>query len=140
MDKKIPKVFANRIDKKIENNDTYSITRNDDVKVKENRGLDINSKINQIFKSTKYIYKIDVEIVVSTGTITKRIIGRKNGYLITIDNELIKIDDILDINIKYWPKVNFYFLLINILIYKIYFVIINVIIKECMIWKKEDLH
>lgn len=101
MDKKIPKVFANRIDKKIENNDTYSITRNDDVKVKENRGLDINSKINQIFKSTKYIYKIDVEIVVSTGTITKRIIGRKNGYLITIDNELIKIDDILDINIKY---------------------------------------
>lgn len=101
MDKKIPKVFANKIDKKIENNDTYSITRNDDVKVKENRGLDINSKINQIFKSTKYIYKIDVEIVVSTGTITKRIIGRKNGYLITIDNELIKIDDILDINIKY---------------------------------------
>jgi len=109
MDKKIPKVFANRIDKKIENNDTYSITRNDDVKIKENRGLDINSKINQIFKSTKYIYKIDVEIVVSTGTITKRIIGRKNGYLITIDNELIKIDDILDINIKYWPRVNFYF-------------------------------
>lgn len=97
MNKKIPSVFANRIDKKIVNNNTYSVTRSDEVF--KNEKVDINSKINNIFKSSGYIYKINVEIVLKDKTITKKIIGKKNGYLITIDNERISIDDIIDINI-----------------------------------------
>lgn len=100
MDKKIPKVFANRIDRKIENNDTYSITRKEEAKVKESNKQDINFKINQIFKSAGYVYKADVEIKLLDEIINKRIIGKKNGYLITIDNELIKIEDIIDIKMK----------------------------------------
>jgi len=100
MDKKIPKVFANKFDKKIENNATYSVTRNDEFSFRENSKQDINFKINQIFKSANYVYKVDVEIKLKEGVINKRIIGKKNGYLITMDNELIKIDDILDINTK----------------------------------------
>lgn len=97
MNKKIPSVFANRIDKKIVNNNTYSVTRSDEVF--KNEKIDVNSKINNIFKSSGYIYKINVEIVLKDKTITKKIIGKKNGYLITIDNERISIDDIIDINI-----------------------------------------
>lgn len=97
MNKKIPSVFANHIDKKIVNNNTYSVTRSDEVF--KNEKIDVNSKINNIFKSSGYIYKINVEIVLKDKTITKKIIGKKNGYLITIDNERISIDDIIDINI-----------------------------------------
>ena len=103
LEKKIPKVFANKIDKKIENNETYSYTRNDDIFKEKNTkedNLDINSKINNIFKSSGYIYKIDVNIKLKDGIVDKRIIGKRNGYLITMDNELIKISDILDITIK----------------------------------------
>lgn len=103
MEKKIPKVFANKIDRKIENNEIYSYTRNnedfkDDISKEDN--LDINSKINNIFKSKDYIYKVDVNIKLKDGVVSKRVIGKKNGYLITMDNELIKIDDILDISIR----------------------------------------
>lgn len=97
MNKKIPSVFANRIDKKIVNNSTYCVTRSDEV-IKKGE-IDINSKINNIFKSTGYIYKINVEIVMKDKTIIKKVIGKKNGYLITIDNERININDIVDINV-----------------------------------------
>lgn len=103
MEKKIPKVFANKIDRKIENNDTYSYTRNNENFIEANDkqdNLDINSKINNIFKSSGYIYKADVSIRLKDNTIEKRIIGKKNGYLITMDNELININDILDIKLK----------------------------------------
>ncbi len=101
MEKKIPKVFANKINRKIENNDSYSYTKNNEfLKDDVVDNLDINSKINNIFKSTNYIYKVDVNIKLKDGIVDKKIIGKKNGYLITMDNELIKIDDILDINIR----------------------------------------
>ena len=115
MDKKIPKVFANRIDRKIENNAAYSITRSDEVPFNENNVQDINSKINQIFKSTGYVYKADVDIKLPNKTVTKRIIGKKNGYIITIDNEMIKISDILDINMK-WIDLRSIFFLMNLLL------------------------
>ena len=94
MEKKIPKVFANKIDRKIENNEVFK-----DDTIKEDI-LDINSKINNIFKSKDYIYKVDVNIKLKDGVVSKRVIGKRNDYLITMDNELIKISDILDISIK----------------------------------------
>ena len=37
------------------------------------------------------------------GTVTKRIIGKNNTHLITMENELIPISDIIDIK-KPWKK------------------------------------
>ena len=50
-----------------------------------------------MFNSTSYIYKADVKITLKNGSISKRIVGRNSTHLITIDNELIPITDILDI-------------------------------------------
>ena len=83
--KQIPKVFANKIDKKLENNTTYFKTSSEDQKIKE------------IFASPRYVYKAEVEITFADKKIIKKIIGQSNGNLITLDNELIKISDILDI-------------------------------------------
>lgn len=113
MEKKLPGVYASKIEKKINNNEAIHYTNSDetnDKKVKKDNKKEnktknkvelpkkgINDKINDIFNSTEYIYKADVEIKTKDDTIIKRIIGRNNHNLITIDNELIPIDKIEDI-------------------------------------------
>ena len=57
----------------------------------------INQKINEIFSSSRYIYKADVEITLKSGKVVKRIVGKNSVHLITYDNELIPISDIVDI-------------------------------------------
>ena len=112
--KKLPSVFANKIDKQINNNEkVYCSFNKEEIKQENNdqelisnnilssmsKELDIRQKINKIFNSSNYIYKIDVNIKTKTDTLTKKIIGRNSKSLITIDNELIAIDDIIDISL-----------------------------------------
>lgn len=98
MDLRKPKVFANKIDKKINNNKT-SFKSSEPETISFTKG-DINKKIKEIFNSTSYLYRANVIIKLRNGEVTKKIIGKNNNQLITIDNELIPIDDILDIRLK----------------------------------------
>lgn len=104
--KELPRVFANKIDKKIENNENYAVSKNKEAEIKQEEykgipiGKNINQKINDIFSSYKYVYKADVIITTDNGEITKKIIGKNNNNLITIDNELININTIKDIRFK----------------------------------------
>ena len=93
MDKKA-KVFQNIIDKEINNNRKYSVTK--DSVVLENHS--VLEKINSIFNDKNYIYKADVTITLKDKIINRKIIGKKGDNLVTIDNELISIKDIIDIN------------------------------------------
>ncbi|HPF82601.1 MAG TPA: hypothetical protein PLV83_00300 [Bacilli bacterium] len=99
MNSKLPKVYANKNVSNINNNKKVFYSdkneiRNDTKPIyKEN----INSKINKLFKSTKYVYKINVEIETSNGKQIEKIIGKNSSNLITIDNKLIPISSIIDI-------------------------------------------
>ena len=95
---KLPKIFANPINKKIDNSLDYIKINNENKKTLSN--FEIKDKIDKIFKSKNYIYKIDVEIKLINGDINCTLIGKTNNSLITIDNKLININDILDIKIK----------------------------------------
>lgn len=101
MDKKLPKVFANKVDKKFNNNEQVFYSKEDnqkeDVETKQ-EGKNIYQKINEIFSSERYVYKADVEIKTKTGIIKAKVIGKNKTHLITLDNELIPITDIEDIN------------------------------------------
>lgn len=109
MEKKLPKVFANKIDKQLENNKNVFYSKSEDDIMRTSdivgeqvqsfgvRGENINQKINSIFSSPRYVYKADVDIVMKNGTFSKRVVGRNSTHLITIDNELISIGDIIDI-------------------------------------------
>lgn len=112
MEKKLPGVFANKIDKILNNNEkVYYSNKKDEIEDRESKNdekatnvlnsgsntLNINQKINNIFKSNKYVYKADVVITTKEGSMIKKIIGQNKTQLITIDNELISISDILDI-------------------------------------------
>ena len=57
----------------------------------------IKQKVNEIFASPNYVYKANVEITLKDKKIKKRIIGRNKDYIITMDNLLIPINEILDI-------------------------------------------
>jgi len=102
--KDLPKVFHNKIDKSFNNNKNVFYSKNNsensqDSNVSE-KTIDTKNtlqKINEIFSSPNYVYKANVEITLKDKKITKRIIGRNKNYIITMDNDLIPIMDIIDI-------------------------------------------
>lgn len=95
MNKELPKVFANKIDKKI--NNSQDIFYEEEKKSEINDVRNIGRKISDIFNSSNFVYKSKVKITTYDKTFTKIIVGRKNNYLLTMDNEAINIDNILDI-------------------------------------------
>lgn len=97
--KKIPKVFANKIEKKLDNNSTYYKGSSEErgIETEKKDTQSVEQKINQIFSSPRYVYRAEVEITLVDQTIVRKIIGKNSENLITIDNETIPINDILDI-------------------------------------------
>ena len=103
MEKKLPKVFANKIDKNLNNNETVYYNKNEvrsEQKDNSSSIFTVNQKINQIFSSARYVYKADVIITTKNDKMNKRIIGRNRNELITMDNEVINVNDILDIEFQ----------------------------------------
>lgn len=100
MEKKLPKVFANPIVGNIMNNKRVFYGEKETSIKEETKPVskeNINYKINKIFKSSKYIYKIDTEITTNEGTNKYQLIGKTSNNLITIENKLIPISEIIDI-------------------------------------------
>lgn len=96
--KKLPELYTNTFDKKIDNSLEYITIPSETIE--NNTDLSkyaLNKKIENIFKSKNYIYKIKVEISYQNETTTETIIGKTKNNLITIDNKLININDVLDI-------------------------------------------
>jgi len=98
--KDLPKVFHSIESKNFNNNSKVYYSNNDRNNANESNSNDnktITQKINEIFASPNYIYKANVEITLKNKKVTKRIIGRNKNYIITMDNNLIPISDIIDI-------------------------------------------
>lgn len=106
MNKKLPKLYVNKIDKIIDNNDLvfYSAKK---FKVKEEKTTSstskndiqsIEEKIQALFNSPNFVYKKNATITLKDKeVINKDIIGQKDNKLITIDDETINVADIKDI-------------------------------------------
>ena len=104
----LPKMYHNKIDKNINNNErVFSTLNNDNIInntnnsfINNRNNLTVEQKIVNIFNSPNYIYKIDVVIVTDKNKEVKRIIGKNKNNLITMDNEYIPINTIRDIYIE----------------------------------------
>ena len=94
--KDLPRVFANKIDESINNDQElfYGNMRGEEAKKDD---LSIVKKINNIFASSHHVYKSKVRITLKNGVVEKVVVGKTSSELITIDGELIKIIDIVDI-------------------------------------------
>lgn len=95
-----PKVFVNLINKDIKNNkESYHFKGNniEDIEMID-ESIDINSKLNNIFNSESFVYKISVIIILKDGKELKEdVIAIRSSELITLSNKKIKISDIKDI-------------------------------------------
>ncbi len=93
--KDLPRVFANKIDESINNDQElfYGNMRGESPK----DDLSVVKKINNIFADSHHVYKSRVRITLKNGIVEKVIVGKTSSELITIDGELIKIIDIVDI-------------------------------------------
>jgi len=107
MRKDLPEMYHNNFNKDINNNRcvfSSLVDKTEDVfndkniiKDKKNDWFTIEQKIFNIFNSKDYIYKADVTIVTDNQVLNKRIVGKNNSNLITINNEYIPISIIRDI-------------------------------------------
>ena len=101
MENKKPKIFANKIEKYIKNNEKYFYSnmeeKQENLEEHNKTEKNVSQKINDIFSSTRYVYKADVDIKLKDSELKTKIIGKNKTHLITIDNELIPISDIEDI-------------------------------------------
>lgn len=106
--KELPKMYRNRIEKEICNNNKvfstmYTNVIDDFIKEESREAVynkniyTVEQKIANIFNSPNYIYKIDVVIVTDSATLNKRIVGKTKTNLITMDSEYIPINTIRDI-------------------------------------------
>lgn len=93
--KTLPKVYANKIDKVI-NNTQDTFIGNKDIITNDN--MSIEKKINEIFASKNHIYKSRVKIKYKNNEVIKDIVGIRGNNLLTFDNEIININEIIDIN------------------------------------------
>lgn len=93
MKNNLPKVFQNPLNKKINNQKECYYSKNNEDR---NDNL-VKYKIKEILKPSNFIYKKDVVITTSKGSFNKTIIGYTQSKLLTKDNEVIDIKDIIDI-------------------------------------------
>ena len=90
MNKKLPSVFVNVKDEPINNNMNLFYSRN-------SYDFKINKKINDIFSSTHFVYKLPVLIKTEDGEFKTSIVSKTSDALLTFDNKKIEIDKIKDI-------------------------------------------
>lgn len=93
-----PKVFANPINKKLNNSqDVFYEHKKDFDNESRYSSNDILKKINDIFNSSNHVYKSKVSITMKDGNINCDIVGKTSNSLLTIEGNVIRISDILDI-------------------------------------------
>jgi RPA family protein len=68
--------------------------------LKEERVQDVNKKIMELFNRNGYIFNLDVIIKTVNETMETKIAGKIKNYLITLDNKVIPISEIIEINEK----------------------------------------
>lgn len=103
MNKKLPGVFVNKNTGVIKNNKEqfYSkeeVSSNKDNIMNDNiKMIMVRKKINDLFNSDNFVYKVKAIITTSEGDKEYTLIAKNNDSLLTINNESIPISEILDI-------------------------------------------
>ncbi len=95
------KIFVNKIDGRINNNqksfDINNSSINDVKKNNEYNELTVNEKIDKLLNRNGYVFNVNVKIITDKKEYQTRIAGKVNNHLITLDNDVININDIEDI-------------------------------------------
>ena len=100
------KIFQNKIDKQINNNQkVFDVKEEIKTDIENNIGnkkenLNVREKIDKLLNRNGYVFNVDVEIITDKKIYNTKIAGKVNNHLITLDNDIICINEIKDIVIK----------------------------------------
>lgn len=111
--KKLPKIYQNEFDKKIHNNKSVFDSLKDSLEERTSQveinnsspyqinddTLSVKDKIKELIKQNNYIFNTKVNLIFESHEETCQIAGIVNDHIITMENKIIKIDEIKDIKI-----------------------------------------
>ena len=111
--KKLPNIYKNPAIKKVKNNkevfdslkeENTSIVNSNDLKMplKDDSyydNLSVYEKIKELINQNSYIFNTKVSLLIDDKEKICQIAGVVNNHIITMDNEIIKIETIKDIKI-----------------------------------------
>ncbi len=98
MNSKLPNVFHNNKSSLNDNNKEVYYSKVSEEEVSDNiKPIIIRKKINDIFSSRNFVYKANVIITTKDGDKEVTLIHKNNNSLLTLSNESIPIDSIIDI-------------------------------------------
>lgn len=109
MNKNLPRISKFSTDKNFSNNKHayYSFIKEDNSDVrstlKNNNGSDNNNRVetlDELFNAGEYIFNIPVYIKTNSEDFSTMIVGKVNDHIITKDNRVIKIKDIVSISVN----------------------------------------
>ncbi len=103
--KKLPKIKEFELSKNIHNNKQVfdslkdNLNTNNKVKINNKRidKLSVKDKIKELINQNNYIFNTKVTLVFKDKEVDTTIAGIVNNHIITMDNEIIKIESLLDI-------------------------------------------
>lgn len=98
--KKLPKVYKNNIDKNIRNNKSLCYVKEENTKNVQVSNNLISEQLETIFSGNGYSYNIPVTIKTKDNIYNTSLITKTNNYIVTLDNDLIRMDDITSILIN----------------------------------------
>ena len=98
--KKLPKIYQNEITKSIKNNKTVFRFKNEETNSSLEEDKTITDTIEEIFNGIGYSYNIPVTIMTKEKTYKTTLVSKTKNNIVTIDNEVIPIEDILNLEIK----------------------------------------
>lgn len=96
--KKLPEIYKNQNTKLIDNNKKVYY-----MKKEENRSMiknTIEEQLDNIFHGLGYSYNIPVEIITKNETYHTSLVTKTKENVVTIDNQVIPISDIISITKK----------------------------------------
>ena len=95
--KKLPKIYQNDINKKISNNKVMCYVEEvEDININKEK---VEDTLSHVFAGLGHVYNTRVIIETKDKTYDTSLISKNKKELITIDNDVIKIDDIKKIKI-----------------------------------------
>lgn len=95
MNKNLPRVYANPINKDLKNNKEISFSSLNEVR--ESNPKNVFHKINEIFASPNHVYKSRVRLTLKDNVIDTTIVGKTGFYLLSLNGDKYNLNDIIDI-------------------------------------------
>ena len=108
--KKLPRIYQNELNKKINNNKKVFDGLKEEVtlvegdrKIEEVNSkydkLTVHEKLQELINQSSYIFNTPVILVFETREEKCQIAGVVNNHIITMDNKIVKINELRDIKI-----------------------------------------